>query len=238
MKAITTVICDDNPVTLSYISKYLHRAFQSYNQEAIISSHSSSKELEEKISDGNHYDLYFLDIDMPKLNGIELGRIIREKDPGAVILFVSAKEEYVFDTFQVNAYRFIRKSNFEADINEAIHTYCTKMNMLTPEYFLTLQVQNEVYRIDLNKVLYIESKDKYLDVVTAEETLVIRYKISDLEKLLQTSHFLRIHKSFLVNCRYIYQIKGRQLFLDNGKDLPVSRYRVDEVLQKYMEYLQ
>ena len=66
---------------------------------------------------------------------------------------------------------------------------------------------------------------------------MIRYKISDMERLLESYQFLRIHKSYLVNYRYIYTLQGKTVTLENGTTLPVSRYRLSEVQTKFKEYI-
>ncbi len=66
---------------------------------------------------------------------------------------------------------------------------------------------------------------------------LIRYKISDMEKCLEPYPFLRIHKSYLVNCRYIYSLQSKTVTLEDGTVLPVSRYRFLEIQSKFKEYM-
>jgi len=174
---------------------------------------------------------------MPRIDGLTLASKIRSLDSDAVILFVSAKEEYVFDAIKVQPFRFIRKSHFQSDLSEALEEYLCQNKTEKDNHILTLEIQNEIYRFSVQDIIYIQAKDNYLDIVTNKNHVLIRYKISDMEKLLESYQFLRIHKSYLVNYRYIYTLQNKTVTLENGMTLPVSRYRLSEVQTKFKEYI-
>ena len=237
MKSISIAICEDNFASLSYIEQSVQKFLSARGYRGIISSYSSSFNLHNLIQEGILFELYFLDIDMPTVNGLTLASTIREADPGAVIMFVSAKEEYVFDAIKVQPFRFIRKSHFQSDLSEALKEYLRLNQTEKEDTAITIEIQNEIYRFSVHDILYIQAKDNYLDIICDKKNTLIRYKISDMEKLLQPYQFLRIHKSYLVNYRYIYALQGKTVTLENGTKLPVSRYRLCEVQTKFKEYI-
>lgn len=238
MKSITIAVCEDNPSSLDYIQKSIQSILPSYGASGVVSGYTSSIQLLSLLQEGSRFQLYFLDIDMPGLNGLELAAGIRDLDKGAVILFVTAKEEYVFEAFRVQPFRFIRKSHFKAELLEAVGEYFRQREALEPKNILTLEVQNTCYRFDVNEIQYIQAKDNYLDIIGSGKNILIRYKISDMEKLLEPHQFLRVHKSYLVNYQYIYIVRNHEVILENGFKLPVSRRRADEVQQKFKEFIQ
>lgn len=237
MKEIRAALCDDEKAILSYVGNEIEKKFDNEHISFNLSRYSSPERLAKKIHNGEKYDIYFMDIDMPGINGLALASEIRETDNSAVIIFISAKEEYVFDTFRVNSYRFIRKMNFENDLQEAVTSFLSSHHYSSQSNIITLRAQNELIRFNADEVLYIEAQDKYLNIVMTEKNLLIRYKMSDIETLLNGYDFIRIHKSYLVNCKYIYIIKGKDVQLDTGIHLPISRYRAGEVSKQFMLYM-
>ena len=237
MNCISVAICEDHFSSLSYIEQSIKKFLSSREQHCVISSYSSSFNFFNLIQEGMRFQLYFLDIDMPKIDGLTLASKIRSLDSAAVILFVSAKEEYVFDAIKVQPFRFIRKSHFQSDLSEALEEYLHKNKTEKDDHILTLEIQNEIYRFSAQDIIYIQAKDNYLDIVTNKNHVLIRYKISDMEKLLESYQFLRIHKSYLVNYRYIYTLQSKTVTLETGLTLPVSRYRLSEVQTKFKEYI-
>ena len=111
---------------------------------------------------------------------------------------------------KVQPFRFIRKSHFQSDLSEALEKYLRQNETEKEDRILTLEIQNEIYRFSIHDIMYIQSKDNYLDIVTDKNHVLIRYKISDMERLLESYQFLRIHKSYLVNYRYIYTLQGKR----------------------------
>lgn len=238
MKSITIAVCEDNPSSLVYIQQAIQGLLPSFGFNGIISAFASSTRFLNVLQEGGHFELYFLDIDMPEIDGLKAAASIRELDKNAVIMFVSAKEEYVFASFRVQPFRFIRKSHFKTELPEALAEYFNQKMLLDKAEILTISIQNTTYRFNVNEIQYIQAKDNYLDIITGEKNTLIRYKISDMEKLLEKYQFLRIHKSYLVNFQYIYIVRNKQVILENGITLPVSRHRAEEVQIKFKEYIQ
>lgn len=236
MKRIPITVCEDNETSLSYICSSIEELLKNLNLSPFVSAYSSGVKLRKALSSGLRSELYFLDIDMPKVTGLQLAEEIRRKDIDAVILFVSAKEECVFDSIKFRPFRFIRKSRFKQDLREAMENYFSQKEAFPKHDTVTLEVSNEFYRFYADEIRYVQAKDNYLNIVT-EKSFLIRYKISELEILLKPYRFLRIHKSYLVNYRYIHLIRNRTVILEDGSVLPVSRYRLNEVLEKFKEYL-
>ena len=104
---------------------------------------------------------------------------------------------------------------------------------------LTLEEEhsNAVYSINMNDILYIEVVGKYCEITTPEQTLTIRYKLSDLTEQLAGYGFLQPHRSYLVNCRSIFSIENTELVLDNGMRIPLSRKRIKEIKEQFMNFM-
>ncbi len=101
-------VCEDETGILTYISQKVEQSFTQKGTAVQVDAYGNSQTLLAAITENNAYDIYYLDIDMPSLNGIELCRKIRLRYPAALVLFVSNKEELVFQTFAVQPFRFLR----------------------------------------------------------------------------------------------------------------------------------
>ena len=232
---IAVAICDDEKEILPYLARRIYEVFQKYCISVETTEYSSPNLLWRDLQREKEYHIYFLDVDMPKMNGLEFAKMILQIQEKAIIIFVSAKEEYVFDSFLIHPFSFIRKSKFEEDLDRTI---LDLSRIYQPTEKETCKIYDELghcYEISLENTLYMEAKDKYVNIVTKEGGFFIRNTLSDMEKMLEEHHFIRIHKSFLVNLRVIYVIKYNKVILDDGQELPLSRNKVAEVKKRFCQ---
>ena len=106
METVRVAICDDEILLLPQLSSMIKGFFCTYNLEVSLDTFSTAAGLLEKVYGSQPYDVYFLDIDIPEQDGIMLAEKIHMRQPEAVFLFVSAREERVYDTFQVQPIAF------------------------------------------------------------------------------------------------------------------------------------
>lgn len=223
-------VCDDEEIILGYMAKKIQLAFQSHKQDSTIDQYHSSEELLYCIASGHHYDVLFLDVDMPSLSGIEIGKQLRAKADNCVIVFISNFDRFVFDSFQVLPFRYIRKSNFNGEIEETINALTKELSYRS--YSVTIHSQNSHLVLKPQNIIYVECNNKILKIVTTKQPIYIRYKLSDLQKQLTNYGFIRIHKGYLINCRYVSSIEGMDLVLESGDKLPISKYRMKDVIDE------
>ena len=208
-----------------------------YKYSYQIETFSNALALQAVIAQGQTFDIYFLDIDMPKLDGISLGKTIRLRESDTYIIFVSSKEGMVFETFGVKPFQFIRKGNLDKDFQTVMSALDQELKQEQKEKDFVLESGTLSYRFPVRKTVYIEAEGKYLNIYQTDDTFYVRYQISVLEEQLKEHNFLRIHKSYLVNPRYIYLMEPSWAVLEGGKRLPVSRHRYKEVQQEFLDYI-
>lgn len=228
-------ICEDEKEILGYLRRQLQEQFKKNHFEITFSSYLNGTDLLSSISAGEKYDLLFLDIEMPGINGIEVCRKLRSLNSDILIIFISNKEELVFQTFEVRPFRFIRKNHFQEELPQLVKDIQNEFKGKTG-YTLTIKEQNSsnVYSLNLNDIVYIEVIGKLCKIVTTSENYTLRYKLADFEKLLSDKGFLHPHRSYLVNYRYIFSIKKDHLLLDNQMQIPLSRKRIDTIKNQFI----
>jgi len=231
-------IIDDEHIALDMITDNLKRIFLKKNLTVEIKCFDSIKNIENSLNTGSRFDIFFLDIDLKDGDGIIFSKKIRKLYPDSFIIFISNKENQVFEAFKSKAFRFIRKTYFQTDILEAIDSLIDCYHEFHFSKTISFNIKNKIYQYQINDIVYIESKNQNIMIMESNNRLTtIRYKISDAEKLLNDKGFIRIHKGYLVNCFYIFCIHKNEVVLDNNLTLPLSKYRYQEVLKSFLHYV-
>lgn len=232
-------ICDDEEAALSILSSSLQGAFRSHNVEVTIDTYTRPRVMLAQMKSTN-YDLLFLDIEMPGLSGIDVAQQLRHDGNLVDIIFISNREDLVFDALRVNPRGFIRKTRFIQDVAGVIDTYFAYRNDKTQEKVLVVRQRDQVLHISIEKLKYIEGSGKKQLAVTVdrEEPIEMNKSMQELEEELSGFGFLRIHKGYLVNYRFIRRIGEDEVVLTDDQRLPVSRRKHQEVREQYMEWMQ
>lgn len=169
------------------------------------------------------YDVYFFDIEMEGMNGLELARELRERYVRAEIIFISFYEQYVWQAFPVRPGAFVRKAQMDADLPKALQMIATRNreNSAVVEIPINNSVTEKVRPAD---ILYCKSAEHYVKFVCENEShRLYRMKLDRAEELLRGYHFVRTHSRYLVNLEYICSLSADKVILINREEIPVSR---------------
>jgi DNA-binding LytR/AlgR family response regulator len=187
------------------------------------------------------FDLIFLDIDMPGINGFDIAENLNMIKIGVAIIFVSSKEHLVFDSFKYKPFRFVRKSNLDKDLHNAILDYEDKIRNDRKTYLLKT---NEVEKaIALQDIEYFESVKHDVFVQTISHRFKLKRSkdevksIKAIHEMLADSGFIRVHKSFLVNFKFIYAIKRNQVILKDNTIIDMNPHNASEIKRIYNCFL-
>lgn len=233
---IHAAICDDEIPLLPYLSSAIHACFERLDVTLELEVFSSPRELLARAAQVPPFSVAFLDIDLPDVDGITLAQRLSETAPDTVCVFVSAQEDRVFEALRTHPFAFIRKHSFQADLNAVASDLAA---LLAPPQEPICSFQDALgknHTLELNHTIYIEAQDKYLSIVTTDDRILVRHTLSQLEQSLEGYQFLRIHKSYLVNYRFVRRFRGEQVILENGQELPLSRRRAAQVRKQFIDY--
>lgn len=229
-------ICDDDILFLKILRQKIAEIFAKKKKEYEIYSYSDSGELiKNRLTKA---DLYFLDIDMPGISGMDVAKQLINENKEAAIIFISNYEETVFEAIHYAPFRFIRKAYLETELPEAIaawekeHRRRRKNRMI-----LEIKTKEGITAVPCRNIIYIESNRHYLCVKCKDGEHRTRGKLSDYEKTLKEAGFVRAGIGYMVNCRWIKQLKTSQLTLKTDEVIAISRGRFEEVKHTYMEYV-
>ena len=227
------IIIDDEPLARGIVKEYL----QSYPEVDLAAECADGFEGIKAIQQ-HQPDLIFLDIQMPKINGFEMLELT--ENPPAVI-FTTAFDEFAIKAFESNAVDYLLKPFSKERFEKAIQKYLQHSNNTsTPQVIeaaafsplqqnrIVVKDSNKIKIIPVNKIHYLEAADDYVKIITAEGSFLKKRTMNFFEQSLSAYHFVRIHRSYLVNTQLItridvYEKDSHLLLLTTGEKLPVSK---------------
>lgn len=227
-------ICDDDVSFAKRLKNLVEKGLETFHDGLDVSVFHDGETF---ISSGSRYDAIFLDIDMPKVSGFDIAEQINRMEE-TLIIFVSLHDELVYSSIRFQPFRFIRKSHLEDELFEVLDALNREVEKRNEGKRFRLQTKTGEVFLDVSSIEYIEIYGHWLHVcVDGGEDLTCYGSLSDFERQLAPFDFIRVHKSYLVNCRYIYSIEKGQLILDDKTEILLSRYRLGEVRNKLRNYI-
>ena len=231
------VVCDDEKEILGDILKKVKMCFDKNNIPARYNAMDDPRKLMECMQ-SEKIDVLFLDIDMPYHNGMEIAGYIKDQGLKTILIFITSHDALVYQTFAYRPFGFIRKTYMEPEMEETVERI--HKELLDNKQELMIRKGQELIRVLIKDIIYIEAEKNYLVLRMDGETLRIRETMTNMEKELQGKGFIRCHKGYLVHAEYIEKLRDNEIFLRAGKEsvmLPVGRSYEKEVRKRILELL-
>lgn len=230
------LICDDQPEFARRIGELTRTclARQGITPEMVVCTGAAEAlAAAERVS----FQLALLDVDLGATSGIALGRMLRQKEPGLVLVYISAYLEFAPEGYTVNAFRYLLKRDVERTLPDCLEEVLAEHSRTLRT--LSVRQGRTVREIPLEEIYYLESDLRKINVYGAEPYKAIcsyYAKLADLPEDLPEYGFLRVSRSDMVNMKYIHQLSGYQLTLSNGVELGVSRNGYAAIRSAYLEW--
>jgi len=243
MKALRAVIIDDEADAVSLLQLQL---FKHCPQIGSISAYTNPVAALEDMKNEKP-DLLFLDIEMPLMNGFE---VLQNLLPiNFAVIFVTAYNQHAIKAFKFNALDYLLKPVDTSDLVSAVERVHTKLTpALSQLNAVQRHMQGEAIKkiaiashsgvsfIDLNDIIYAEADSNYSTLVlTGNKSFVVSKTLKDLQYLLEESHFLRIHRQYIINLNHVQQLDRTRsvLTMVNKAELAVARNQKDKLIEMY-----
>ncbi len=232
-------VCDDNKVMMEFLSRYIVENLTSYNIPHEVSSFTEGKEFIFQHR-RTPFDVVFLDIKMPDVDGFEAAKCVREISEKTYIIFVTTESSLVYDSFDYQPFYFIPKGNTEflkAKLKSVIGKLIEQFKSNYPICFE--MPHGEKKYVKTGEIIYVTSKSNYVDVVCKSETIHIRRKLDELLDELPPKSFARINNRIIVNMGFVGRVDNTRMkvTLYDGTELNISRTYKAEFSEKYNIYL-
>ena len=228
-------LLDDDKTALLISKGAIESFFQEKNIAISLDAFSSPVNFLAMAKEEN-YRLVFLDIDMPEINGLQVGKEVKNINPQTDIIYLSQREDLVFDTLHLHPFGFIRKSKIIQDFANVLELFVnTALNRNDESKKITISSKTETISADIDQIMYIEGNRNYQTFYLKDgKVFDARVLMGDLESKLKDHGFIRVHKGYLVNYLYIRTIGSNEVTLTNNKILPLSGKRKDEIMEEYL----
>lgn len=228
------VICDDDSKILEDLSSTIKNIFLQLNISAEYYSTQDAEVLLNHISE-NNVDILFLDIDMPKHNGMEIAEYLLNQGYDILLIFVTHYEALVYQSFKYHPFGFIRKNYFNEEIEQVVSSAVSVL--MDRQEAISIRLNSELIRIKLADIIYFEAASNYVNIFTETSTYRYRESLGELERQLSHKGFIRIHKGYLINQQFIYAIRCNEVELSSGAMLPIGRTNRENVRKLLMKYM-
>lgn len=232
---VSVAVCDDFQDVVALVNTYLLEYQQLKDLKLDVKSFSSAEGLWEHLQ-RHHCDLIILDIELVKMNGVELGQLIRTElnDHTMKIVYISAKDCYDRQLFEVQPLNFLPKPIDKTKLFDMIDL--TMELLKDTEWFFVFENKQGTFRMKFNDILYFESFDHDIKIAAVSGNYVFKSSMSEVSKQLSDSRFLQVHRSYIINYNHASHIKYEEITMSNGDIIPVGRDRRKDVRRIISEW--
>lgn len=230
-------ICDDDSKITSRLKIDIGTILASLKDNVDVSVFANGTELIDTIKKEKiHYDILLLDIDMPNISGLEVAKMLRETNEDTIIIFISSYEKYVFDSFEYNPFRYIRKNRIKEELNIALKSAYALYKKRERRY-IVIKSDDGDHRVEQSEICYFEIVKRKLFIHLADNRVLSMWKsIKDFINEIDDDNFIKIHSGCAVNMKYIREYTNYDVTLDNGEKLLASRSGIKVLKDELTRY--
>lgn len=217
-------ICDDMKVFADMTARICEDTMKQTSMKYEVLTFNDGKEVLEY---ENKIDLLVLDVEMPGVNGIEVKEKLQQEDSDTLIIFSTCYEHYMSEAFGVNVLGFVAKDKMEENLPGKI---MSAIDIINKNILIDGMYESK-------KVHYIKSEKEYCSLCFGDmdQHVLVKMTLMELEELLAGSGFLRVHKSYLVNLKWVKMFWEKKMYVADAK-IPIARRRWKEVNDKWVRY--
>lgn len=238
---MNVIICDDEQVYRTSIEEKVDVWAKEHQHESAVIVHSfaSSEDLLEEWKRGLHFDMLFMDIQIPyETDGLKIAKTIFEQNENIPIAFITNYAEYACEGYLVNALRYILKPIRQQAIDDCMNIAWNRW-VLTQSDSVRIEVGKQVVLLPLQQILLVESyAHRSLFTTTNGQQIDASGSIGQLASSLPKGLLGQCHKSYLVNVMYVRKLQTNELTLSNGTVVPIGRKYASTFYQLFNQYHQ
>jgi len=234
MKKLSCIIVDDEPVARKILQEFVEQVHFMDLQGKFENAMQTETFLKQ-----NTPDIIFLDIEMPKVSGLEL---LQKLNIESLVILTTAYPKYALEGYDLDIIDYLLKpflfSRFLKAVQKAKDYYQLKHKAsgVPQASYIFIKSEKRIEKIELSDILYAESIGNYVSICTENKKIVAYLTMKSLESQLPFEDFIKIHQSYLVNCSKIIAIEGNEIKIGN-KAFPISRSYRDTVMKVVQQRL-
>lgn len=226
-------ICDDDWHMQQTLRLFIDQTYQ--DLDMLVDGFTSGEALLAAVQKQSQpYQLILLDIEMRGIDGIETAKRLRKLLPDCYIIFITSHDEFALTGYEVAAFRYLVKPVQPEKLTEAISAVRAELSD-----HITLHVEDGPVEalLRVKDIYYIEAQDKRVRVVLKDTAFSDRRGIDEIELALAGEDFFRVHRSYLINFRYVARLDKNEILLVSGEQIPLSRLRKKAFKNAFQTYV-
>lgn len=230
---IHIAIVEDEEMYSNQLNDYIERYCKESGINMKVDFFTDGDEIVQNYS--GDYDIILMDIQMRFMDGMTAAEKIREMDREVIIMFITNMIQYAIRGYQVDALDYMVKPveyfSFSQKLSKAIER-------VKPDHYRYIEVttSNGWRKLDINQILYVESRGHYLNIETQKGVFQTRGTMKGAEEALEPHGFCRIHKGYLVNMKYVEEVRENNCIL-GLRQIPISRVKRKDFMEKLTNYI-
>lgn len=227
-------VCDDEKYFRDMICEEINTFYNSL--DVLCSGYENGSALISAFERGQRFDAVFLDIEMPPPDGMETARRLHGFSPDLPVIFLTSHTEFAMDGYEVGAFRFLQKPVISEKLMQALKDI---RQLTTKTRTVCIRSEGEEYYISPDSIIYAEADNNTVRFITSEREYKMRMKLTEAMKLLESvsDNYCRIHRSVIVNLSHIVSRTEKEVTLDSGTILPISKSYGEELKKRLMDYI-
>ena len=230
---LNIAVCDDEATERKAIEELVCEWSRLSSVNAAVESFPSAESFLFEFEENKNFDVLLLDVEMGRMNGIELARVLRDRSFSGAIVFITGYPDFMAEGFDVSALHYLLKPVNREKLFEVLSRAAT---LPTPKpRNIVFFAEGESVSLPADKILYAESRGHYMHVFTPSREYRTRMTVSAAEELFG-SGFVRLGRAFVVNLEHVLRIGKTQLTLADGTELPVPRGAYNELNVSLLKY--
>lgn len=229
MKELIVGICDDEAIILDRLKQIVMECIKSKNMDFEVRTFHSGTEL---LENAHLYDIVFLDIQMPDMDGYETGRRLQKVNPNCKIIIATSRTDRYKEAFKIRAVRFVTKP---FDVNEIHEAIDNSLLMKAGMEMIELHYNRILYKIRQKDIKYVAAYDSYIECKVGERMYRKESSLSKLEEILDSNIFFRVNKKYIINFLWIKGHKDGVVYIED-LEIDVSRRKRTTFDRAYMNF--
>ena len=226
-------VCDDDTIFADELKKELLLYYKDGEEETNVDIFLSAEAL---IKKDTRYDILFLDIEMPGVNGVEAGHIIAHNFPETLIFITTAYSNYLDDAFRMNAFRYFTKPIDVQRLHRNLDDAKEKLTFL--HNTILIETSDGIYSQHISNITYLELIKRKAIIHTIERSYLTIHDIRYYDNLLPADCFFHVYKNCIVNFRRIKCFDRSCIHLETGDQISLARRRYADFKSSYFRFLE
>lgn len=226
--SLKIAVCDDTPADRQRLLSLI----KAEEPCCEVAAYESGEVLLWDIESGARFDIFFLDIYLSGMSGVEAGKRIHDVDPEALLIFVSSSDNFYRESYDLYAFNYIVKPYTEKKLAEVLHNAMNRLNK-NAQQVVRFSFNNSLNTVRCSQIVYLMSDQHVVNFHMINGEILKSYiKLEDCVMQLSAENFVRCHQSYIVNLKYVTGMTAGEFIL-GGTTIPVSRNYCAHAREKY-----